>query len=272
MPELPEVETVRLELLNQLSLPLTLKKIVLRRKDLRNVFNSSLLKTFERQKLQKITRRSKYLLLWFEKGGGILSHLGMTGHWRIETSNFERRKHDHIEMIFNNGQFLIYNDPRRFGFFDGFTVEAEHPLLRDIGPEPLTQSFTGEVLWENLKSRSGPIKSILMNQAVVAGVGNIYASEVLFKAGVKPSRKASLLKKAECERIVSELKVILQKAIRLGGSSFDDFRHVSGEKGDFQNHFLVYDQAGKSCQKCGHKIRKKVFSGRSTYWCENCQK
>ena len=111
-----------------------------------------------------------------------------------------------------------------------------------------------------------------MNQAVVAGVGNIYASEVLFKAGVKPAKSASSIKLEVCDRIVKELKSILKESIRLGGSSFDDFRHVSGEKGDFQNHFLVYDREGEPCRKCGHKIKKKVFSGRSTYWCSVCQK
>lgn len=273
MPELPEVETVRNELLQQLDLPLKMKEIRLNRSDLRNTFNSDLLKSFEGQKLEKITRRSKYLLFWFGRNkGGILSHLGMTGHWRIESGAHIFKKHDHIQIIFTNGLSLIYNDPRRFGFFDAFSSMSEHPLLKDIGPEPLEENFTGEVLCHNLKKRSGPIKTVLMNQAVVAGVGNIYASEVLFKSGVKPSRRASSLKKKECDRLVKELKILLLESIRLGGSSFDDFRHVSGEKGDFQNHFLVYDRAGEPCRKCGHKIKKKVFSGRSTYWCSVCQK
>ncbi len=271
MPELPEVETVRLELLQQLKLPLVLSEIKLNRADLRNKFNRKLLKSFEGQRLMRITRRSKYLLMWFDEGG-ILSHLGMTGHWRIEKGNSEVRKHDHIQMIFTNGFSLIYNDPRRFGFFDGFKKISDHPLLKNIGPEPLEESFTGVQLRENLKTKSGPIKNILMNQSVVAGVGNIYASEVLFKSGIKPSRKASSLKIHECEIIVRELKIILQDSIEKGGSSFDDFRHVSGEKGDFQNHFLVYDQEGKPCRKCHQKIKKKVFSGRSTYWCSVCQK
>jgi formamidopyrimidine-DNA glycosylase len=262
---------VKNELLQSLKLPLKLDKIVLRRKDLRNKFNAKLLKTFEGQSLEKITRRSKYLLFWFQEGG-ILSHLGMTGHWRVETTNFEPRKHDHIQLIFNSQLSLVYNDPRRFGFFDAFKHISKHPLLKNIGPEPLEPEFTGQILFENLKKRSGPIKNILMNQSVVAGVGNIYASEVLFKAGVKPSRKSHSLKFDECEKIVQELKIILQKSIQLGGSSFDDFRHVSGEKGDFQNHFLVYDQEGKPCSKCGQLIRKKVFAGRSTYWCPHCQK
>jgi formamidopyrimidine-DNA glycosylase len=271
MPELPEVETVRNELLHQLKLPLKLDKISFNRQDLRNKFNTKLLKSFEGQNLKTITRRSKYLLFWFEKGG-ILSHLGMTGHWRIEEQDFKPRKHDHIQMDFASHQSLIYNDPRRFGFFDAFTDMSKHLLLKNIGPEPLDDQFTGKVLWENLKSRSGPIKNILMNQAVVAGVGNIYASEVLFKAGIKPSKAASKLKIEECDQVVTELKSVLLESIRLGGSSFDDFRHVSGEKGDFQNHFLVYDQEGKACPQCGRKIRKDVHAGRSTYWCGFCQR
>ncbi len=271
MPELPEVETVRLELLNQLQLPLTLRKITFHRADLRNKFNLKLLKSFEGQKLENIARRSKYLLFQFAKGG-ILSHLGMTGHWRIEVVPIRFRKHDHIQMDFSSGQTLLYNDPRRFGFFDGFQQISEHSLLKHIGPEPLSDDLTGEVLRENLKSRSGAIKSVLMNQAVVAGVGNIYASEVLFKAGLNPSKRASSLSQKDCDLVVRELKIILQKSIHLGGSSFDDFRHVSGEKGAFQNHFLVYDQAGLPCCKCGQKIQKKALSGRSTYWCRVCQK
>ncbi len=260
MPELPEVETVRLDLLRELRLPLTLEKIVLKRGDLRNKFNVSLLKSFEGQEFRTIARRSKYLLFQFPQGG-ILSHLGMTGHWRIQADDSIVKKHDHIQMFFSSGQVLIYNDPRRFGFFDGFRNISTHKLLKDIGPEPLSEDFTGSVLHENLKSKLGPIKSILMNQAVVAGVGNIYASEVLYKAGIKPSKKASSLKRGECDRVVQELKIVLLDSIRLGGSSFDDFRHVSGEKGGFQNHFLVYDQAGKPCRTCGQKIKKKVFSG-----------
>jgi formamidopyrimidine-DNA glycosylase len=231
-----------------------------------------LLKSFEGQVLREISRRSKYLLFGFQKGG-ILSHLGMTGHWRIETQPVgSRQKHDHIQLDFEKGLSLIYNDPRRFGFFDGFKKVQEHPLLKNIGPEPLGPSMNGEVLWHLLKKREGPIKSVLMNQVVIAGVGNIYASEVLFKAGIKPSKKASQLKIEDCIRLCKELKLLLQKSIRMGGSSFDDFKHVSGKKGGFQNHFLVYDQAGQPCPQCQKPIRKKVFSGRSTFWCSTCQK
>ncbi len=271
MPELPEVETVRLELLSHLQLPLKVKQIKLNRASLRNEFDFEMFKSFEGEHLLNITRRSKYLLFGF-KQGGLLSHLGMTGHWRIENAEFELRKHDHIQIHFSTGLTLIYNDPRRFGFFDGFADATKHPLLKNIGPEPLDEAFTGEVLKKNFGKRKAPIKTVLMNQAVVAGVGNIYASEVLFKARIKPSKAAHNLKLVDCDRIVVEIKSVLMESIRLGGSSFDDFRHVSGEKGGFQNHFLVYDQEGKPCSECGQKIRKKVFSGRSTYWCNACQK
>lgn len=271
MPELPEVETVRRELLFHLQLPLKVEQIILNRDNLRNTFNLELFKTFEGQELLNITRRSKYLLFGF-KTGGLLSHLGMTGNWRIENADFEQRKHDHVQIHFSTGLTLIYNDPRRFGFFDGYADSMKHPLLKDIGPEPLDEAFTGEILKKNLEGRKTPIKTILMNQAVVAGVGNIYANEVLFKARIKPSKAAHRLKLLECDRIVTEIKSVLMESIRLGGSSFDDFRHVSGEKGGFQNHFLVYNQEGKPCSECGQKIRKKVFSGRSTYWCNACQK
>lgn len=271
MPELPEVETVRLGLIHQLKLPKKLLKLELYRADLRNSFPVDVLKTYEGLTLESITRRSKYLLFWFERKG-ILSHLGMTGHWRIETQKFQRQTHDHIVLVLEGEIRLVYHDPRRFGFFDAFQKIEEHPLLRKLGPEPLDVQFTGSNLWSSLRNRQGPIKNLLMNQAIVAGVGNIYASEVLFKSGIKPRRRASSLSRAECERLVIELKEILQESIRLGGSSFDDFRHVSGEKGDFQNHFLVYGQEAKPCRVCGHQISKKNLAGRSTFWCRNCQR
>ncbi len=270
MPELPEVETIRLELLEKLPLPLRLEKVLLRRKDLRNQFPIRQIKAFEGKVLQKLLRRSKYLLFDFGECG-LLSHLGMTGNWRLEKGEGELYHHDHIRLIFESGFSLTYQDPRRFGYFDVYKSIQTHSLLEKIGPEPLGGDFSGTVLWKKTRKRSAPIKNLLMNQQIVAGVGNIYASEVLFRARVKPSRRSSSLKREECDQIVEELKKLLKEAIALGGSSFDDFRHASGEKGDFQKYFSVYNQAGKACLKCGTPIRKKNFAGRSTFWCPHCQ-
>lgn len=272
MPELPEVETVVRELNSELALPETLNQVTLLRGDLRNKFPRRKLEGFVGRKLKGIVRRSKYLLFEFEGEGGILSHLGMTGHWRVDCEKFEQRTHDHIRLHFQSGHVLIYNDPRRFGFFDVYENPQTHKLLKDIGPEPFSEDFNATYLKTTLKKRSGPIKNLLMNQHIVAGVGNIYASEVLFRAGVRPTRPGGRVSLEECAKIVEYVRLVLQESITHGGSSFDDFRHVSGESGQFQDRFQVYDRHNQECVKCGRKISKKVQAGRSTYWCVSCQK
>lgn len=272
MPELPEVETVVRELNLQLPSPDQLVEVELLRKDLRNLFPKKKIESFKGEGLQTITRRSKYLLFSFGPRGGLLSHLGMTGHWRVEKEPITQRLHDHIRLRFSSKKVLIYNDPRRFGFFDAYENIKTHKLLKDIGPEPFSDDFNADYLKSALKTRKGPIKTILMNQALVAGIGNIYASEILFRSFIKPTRSAGKITREECARIVQQTREVLAEAIRFGGSSFDDFKHVSGEKGGFQDRFQVYDRAGEPCVSCGKNVSKKVQAGRSTYWCSFCQK
>jgi formamidopyrimidine-DNA glycosylase len=284
MPELPEVETVRRELEENLKLPQILDRVRLLRKNLRNPLNPKRLQIFEGQRMTQVTRRSKYLLFWFGERG-LLSHLGMTGNWRVCQAPVSadgsldlsgeaslRRPHDHIELILTSGLKLVYNDPRRFGFFDSFDSLETHPLLRNLGWEPLDPNLTADRLHGLFRKRKAPVKNLLMNQTLLAGLGNIYASEVLFRAGIRPFRRAGSLSLTECEKLRIEMRQVLEKSIQLGGSSFDDFRHVSGEKGDFQNHFFVYNRSGTPCQKCGQAILKKTLGGRSTFWCSRCQK
>lgn len=273
MPELPEVETVARQLESELSLPERLCAVDLMRLGLRNKFPKKDIQKFVGLALTKVARRSKYLLFWFGSEKGFLSHLGMTGHWRIESGKEKSIKlHDHIRLHFSSGRCLIYNDPRRFGFFDVFYSSLDHKLLKGLGPEPFSEAYSALYLKEVLKGRQGPIKNMLMNQKIVAGIGNIYASEILFRAGIKPTRAAGRVSLEECRKIVTETQEVLSQSTQAGGSSFDDFRHVSGKKGGFQLLFQVYNRHNEKCLRCGHGISRKVQAGRSTFWCAKCQK
>lgn len=272
MPELPEVETVRSELAKQILAGDQLVGVDITCEKLRNPLRPQVFNRFLGRHLKAISRRSKYLLFEFREGGGYLSHLGMTGHWRLGEKDSARRNHDHIRLHFGSGRVLIYNDPRRFGFFDAFEKPTDHVLLKHLGPEPFSEEFSSSYLKSKLQNRKGPLKNLLMNQTIVAGIGNIYASEILFRAKIRPTRPAHRVKIDEYETLVLETRKVLQESLQHGGSSFDDFRHVSGKKGGFQERFSVYDREGQSCVICGHKIRRKVQAGRSTFWCSTCQK
>ncbi|MFN8790067.1 MAG: bifunctional DNA-formamidopyrimidine glycosylase/DNA-(apurinic or apyrimidinic site) lyase [Bdellovibrionales bacterium] len=272
MPELPEVETVRSELAKQIPTGDQLVAVDLECEKLRNPLRPSIFKKFLGRHIKRISRRSKYLLFEFQEGGGYLSHLGMTGHWRLGEKDSARRNHDHVRLHFGSGRVLIYNDPRRFGFFDAFEKPEDHALLKNLGPEPFSDEFSSSYLKSRLQGRKGPLKNLLMNQSLVAGIGNIYASEILFRAKIRPTRPAHRVKAAECETLVLETRRVLQESLQYGGSSFDDFRHVSGDKGGFQNRFCVYDRKGQGCIICGQAIRRRVQAGRSTFWCSTCQK
>ncbi len=272
MPELPEVEIVIRELQAELKDQPKLESVTFLRKDLRNVFPRRKIRSLVSQPLHKVERRSKYLLFYFNDGHGLLSHLGMTGHWRIERGLRSPRSHDHICLQFSGGRFLIYNDPRRFGFFDYFDRVESHKLIRFIGPEPFSSDFHADYLKQKLKGRKAPIKNALMDQRIVAGIGNIYASEILYRALIRPKRPAGRITLSECDRIVQQTRQVLQESIQFGGSSFDDYRHVSGKKGGFQQRFRVYSCDKQPCLQCGNPIRRAVHGGRSTFWCAKCQK
>ncbi|UOF01858.1 bifunctional DNA-formamidopyrimidine glycosylase/DNA-(apurinic or apyrimidinic site) lyase [Bdellovibrio reynosensis] len=270
MPELPEVEVVRRGLESILKDQPVLEKIELKRADLRDPIPAKKLKTLLGEKLLSVERRAKYLLLWTKKGA-MLSHLGMTGTWRVAPPGDERL-HDHIYLHFSGNLRLAYRDPRRFGCFDFVQKEKTHPKLDILGPEPLEKAFTGRSLWESLRNKNVAIKVAIMDQKVVVGVGNIYASEALFASGIKPALPASKLSLERAERLVKEIKKVLNRSIKNGGSSISDFAQASGESGYFQNTFRVYDRAGEDCVACGQQVKAKVMGGRNTFWCSGCQK
>ncbi|WP_413293674.1 bifunctional DNA-formamidopyrimidine glycosylase/DNA-(apurinic or apyrimidinic site) lyase [Bdellovibrio sp. HCB185ZH] len=272
MPELPEVEVVRKGLEQILKKEPTLLDIELKRPDLRDPIPLKKLKTLIGQKVRRVERRAKYLLIWTDKGG-MLSHLGMTGTWRVAEEGDERL-HDHIYLHFSGGLRLAYRDPRRFGIFDFVAADdvAAHPRLKILGPEPLSAEFSGESLWQSLRNKQIALKVAIMDQKVVVGVGNIYASEALFAAKIKPTLPAKKLSLERANLLVKEIRRILAESIKKGGSSISDFAQTSGESGYFQNTFKVYDRAGQPCVVCKQQIKSKVMGGRNTFWCGHCQK
>lgn len=277
MPELPEVEVVRQDLARKFKDQPQILRFEFKRKDLRDPMPIAKLKKMEGAKILAVHRRAKYLLIETE-AGGILSHLGMTGTWRLAAPG-EERDHDHIYLHLSNGQRWAFRDPRRFGIFEVYDLKdpAKSPRLKSLGPEPLSADFTGDFLWRKLRGKSVNIKVAIMDPKIVVGVGNIYASEALFASRIRPQAKAGKVSKDLCERLVLEIKSILEKSIVVGGSSISDFYSSSGDAGGFQNRFQVYDRKGLECVVCSTRrspvlIRSAVMGGRSTFWCPSCQK
>lgn len=272
MPELPEVEVVKRGLEVLVGDGAVIDHIECLRKDLREEFP---LRDFSKLKgalVQRIYRRAKYLIIETNKGS-LLSHLGMTGAWRM-TDSSEEMKHDHVYIHFKNRErFLAYRDPRRFGYLGFFKNGEGHRKLAELGPEPLESEFTAAGLLAKLKGRTAPIKIGIMDQKVVVGVGNIYASEALHLAGINPLMEAGDLDLKSAQKLVKEIKKILTQSIDRGGSTISDFVSSEGGKGYFQNTFKVYDREGKVCFSCKKaKIKKMVIGGRSSFWCPFCQK
>lgn len=273
MPELPEVENVRLSLLSQGAVGERFTEIELRRKNLRTPLKADLVRKLPGQTVLSISRRAKFLLIETEDYF-LLSHLGMTGAWRLETAEIEPHKHDHVILSFESGRKYVYSDPRRFGVLElvAKTGIAANKWLKNLGVEPLSESFTTELLFELTRKRKAPIKGVLMDQRHVVGVGNIYASEALFAARVSPRRPAGRLRRADAEKLVNAIRSILTAAIAAGGSTISDYRNSKGESGSFQDRFLVYDREAAPCPGCGSPIRSRVIAGRSTFWCPKCQR
>lgn len=265
MPELPEVETHRRELWSVLQNQPQLRSLRFHRDNLRFSLPKEALRSFVGQRLLRLDRRAKYLLFFFEKGV-CLSSLGMTGRWRFGQPDL---KHDHVVWEFEGCEPLIFNDPRRFGFLD---VENIASFLDKLGPEPLEEDFRPESLFSSLREVKAPIKPVLMDQRWVVGVGNIYASEALFRAGIGPRRPAASLSKKECNRLVESVRFVLREALNSGGSTIRDYLSPSGLSGSFQHQFQVYDREGQPCRRCARPIQRIIQSGRSTFWCPSCQK
>ena len=280
MPELPEVETIARGLAATLE-GRRIAKIHQTRDDLRVPFPEHLAKRLTGRRIIHIGRRAKYLLLTLDDGQVLIIHLGMSGRFMIRHDpSAPLLKHDHLVIATEDGTSYALNDPRRFGLValaDGGTLAA-HKLFKDLGPEPLGNAFDGPMLAAALKGRRTPIKSALLDQRIVAGLGNIYVCEALFWAEVSPRRLAATVQGARAERIVRAVRRVLGEAIAAGGSTLRDFKHHDGELGYFQHRFAVYDREGKPCPDCRCDvaetggINRIVQAGRSTFYCPRRQR
>lgn len=281
MPELPEVETTARGL-EKITRGAVIKTANVRSKDLRFPLPKNLAGQLTGQSIVKISRRAKYMIIHLSNDRLWIVHLGMSGRMaRIDAAQFKQpQKHDHVLIEMNNGAMLAYNDPRRFGMMDmiASNMIADYKLFRHLGFEPLDAAFTGKALHAAITGKkSTAIKIAIMDQRVVVGVGNIYASESLYDAGISPKRKAASLSTAECAALSKSIKKILRRAIVAGGSSLRDYVQSDGTLGNFQNEFAVYGRAGQSCPKCARakkpcQIQKITQGGRATFWCARTQK
>ncbi|QMU57940.1 MAG: bifunctional DNA-formamidopyrimidine glycosylase/DNA-(apurinic or apyrimidinic site) lyase [Boseongicola sp.] len=283
MPELPEVETVRQGLV-----PVVEGSVIsaaeIRRPDLRWPFPIDMKERLEGQTIQKLRRRAKYILADMSGGETMIIHLGMSGRILISgvmegDFHYEPsmpQKHDHFILDFENGARIVFNDPRRFGAIDLVETEyaAQHKLLINLGPEPLGNKFDDVHLQAKFKNRKMPVKSALLDQKIVAGLGNIYVCEALHRSGISPLRKAGSISSERIGKLVPVIRNVLTDAIAAGGSSLKDYRKADGELGYFQHAFTVYDREGNACQTagCKGKIARIVQSGRSTFYCPQCQR
>jgi formamidopyrimidine-DNA glycosylase len=271
MPELPEVETTRRGIQPHL-LSKTIQKVIIRQPKLRWPIPEQLPTLLQGKAVSRVERRGKYLLITFPNGTLII-HLGMSGSLRICHHKLAPEKHDHFELLLNDGNSLRLRDPRRFGAVLWTDAPAEeHKLLKNLGPEPFESLFDGDYLSEKAKGRRLPIKSFIMDSKIVTGVGNIYASESLFLAGVNPQQAAGKISRKRLQRLAEAIKKILQCAIEQGGTTLRDFVNESGNPGYFQQQLAVYGRAGEPCVKCSRPIKKVTFGQRSTFYCPSCQR
>lgn len=270
MPELPEVETTRRGIAPHVE-GRVVERVILRRNDLRWPIPRAIRNKLPGQRVETVTRRAKYLLLHTQAGAALL-HLGMSGSLRIVDANAKARTHDHYDLVLDSGKALRFNDPRRFGSLLWQKPDEIHPLLRDLGPEPLSAEFDGDWLWARSRGRSVPVKSFLMDQANVVGVGNIYSSEALFAAGIHPKRAAGSISRTRYAKLADEIRRVLLYAITRGGTTLRDFLAPDGAPGYFEQELFVYGRAGEPCKVCGTPIRSAVIGQRMTYWCPKCQR
>jgi len=293
MPELPEVETVRRGLAPHMTGRI-IRHLTLNRPDLRFPFPQHFKDRLTGARIQQVSRRAKYLLIHVEDAGGDeaiwLSHLGMTGrfeirpggdgpapaldaHFYAQAQSEAVAKHVHVQMELDDGTHIHYADPRRFGYMDLFPADTPYPAFVRMGPEP-DAHLTFEDFYPRLTQRGLPIKSALLNQGVIAGLGNIYVCEALFRAGISPRRKANRLGPVRVARLIPAIQDVIAEAIAAGGSTLRDFRHSDGALGYFQHRFAVYDRAGAPCLQsdCTGIVQRIVQSGRSTFFCPHCQR
>lgn len=269
MPELPEVESVCVSLLPHLA-GRSITELVVHNPGLRWPVQADIVSLATGLCVDRVERRAKYIL-FRGKSGSLIWHLGMSGSLRLAKGE-ERRKHDHVEVLLNDGQLLRFHDPRRFGSLHwGGDDPAQHPLLAALGVEPLGANFSSAYLWERIRHSARPIKTILLDSKVVVGIGNIYASEILFQAGVHPLRLGSSIKKAECAAICTAVVAVLAKAISIGGTTLRDYVDGNGDPGGFQEFLAVYGRENLACRICKYPIVKCIIGQRSSFYCPKCQ-
>ncbi|MDQ6960643.1 MAG: bifunctional DNA-formamidopyrimidine glycosylase/DNA-(apurinic or apyrimidinic site) lyase [Mariprofundaceae bacterium] len=271
MPELPEVEVIRRGLESRLTGRM-INHVEILRPDLRYPL-PDLNMVLSGHKLRRIERRAKYLLFFFDHVL-LVWHLGMTGQFHILPQDIPTGAHEHVRIFFNDDHTLRYRDSRRFGYAGLLSLKGwqQHPWFKHLGPEPLGDGFTTEYFAHCCEKRKSPVKPILMNAAIVAGIGNIYACEALFHARIHPARGANRISKIRLQRLFLMIRQILREAIDAGGSSINDFVQVDGKPGYFAYHFRVYGRAGKPCMRCGKAIARMIQSGRATFYCPQCQR
>lgn len=270
MPELPEVETTR----RGISPYLEGNKItsaIFREKRLRWPVSRRLANNIKNQPVLEVSRRGKYIIIWLEKGAVII-HLGMSGSLRIVKIDTPPEIHEHYDLVLNSGYILRYKDPRRFGSIHWSNKNPlSHKLLKNLGPEPLSEQFTGEYLYLKSRNKTLKIKSLIMNSNVVPGVGNIYANEALFHGKIRPGIAAGRISARRFQQLTLSIKKILTIAIEQGGTTLRDFVNSEGRPGYFQQRLYVYGRAGKPCRICKTKIKSVMQNQRATYYCPNCQ-
>jgi formamidopyrimidine-DNA glycosylase len=270
MPELPEVETTRRGV-EPHCLGRRIERVIVREPRLRWPVPEQLNSALSGQTIRAVERRAKYLLFHTETGT-VLVHLGMSGSLRMVAPDLPAAKHDHIDILLEGNRCLRYRDPRRFGCFLWQAAGDLHPLLRQLGPEPLSSDFGGQLLYLRSRGRKGPIKNFIMDGKVVVGVGNIYANEALFQSGIRPDRAAGRVSRARYEHLAENIKQVLTTAIDQGGTTLRDFVGGDGRPGYFAQQLLVYGRAGEPCKRCSKPLRELRLGQRSSVYCVTCQR
>src|SRR5215469_4602823 len=268
MPELPEVETTRRGLEPHVA-GRRIVALTVYEPRLRWRVPDDLPPKLAGQRIIGAGRRAKYLLLRLESGT-LLVHLGMSGSLRVLAADTPRLAHDHYDLLLDSGKILRFNDPRRFGSLHYTGDPSRHPLLARLAPEPFDRQFDADYLWRITRRRQASIKQVLMNSRLVVGVGNIYASETLFRARIRPRRRAQSLSRDEAARLVKQVRAVLARAIKVGGTTLRDYVGADGEPGYFRQKLYVYER--KECRVCGTAIRRLTQQGRSSYYCPTCQR
>ncbi len=269
MPELPEVETVKRGI--QILSKQKITDLVIRNFSLRYPITKALITNTVNKTIVNITRKAKYLIIELNPSGYIILHLGMSGKLSLANKNTSLIKHDHVDFVFNE-ILLRYNDPRRFGCIIYTESLDDHPLLKNLGPEPLEDEFNDKYLLKQLAKKKSSIKQLIMDNHIVVGVGNIYACEALFLAKISPIRRGESITKSEAKRLTETIKEVLSLAIKLGGSSLRDYKKADGNLGYFQNVHNVYGKAGTECRICNSIILEKRLGQRNSFFCSTCQK